>query len=256
MIRFAAALLFFSAFSVQAQDYIVTTKSDTLRGEIRILSYDRVDRVQLGSGKNKQVFPAFQVLSVRIDGQLYKPSRHETTVQLMKVLKGGYLSLYAYRMNNQTTYDGRYLVKMDGSSMELPNLTFKKSVSFYLEDCSSISERVKQGELSKKDIDLIIDEYNKCIEAKGSIVTPVIVSEPVVITDNEKLTTIKSLLTKVEATDFSAKKDAVDLLKDIQSKVSKNESIPNYLTEGLKSYLSSQPALQQDLEKLLGLLKN
>jgi len=255
MIRFAAALLLFSAFSVQAQDFVVTTKSDTLRGEIRILSYDRVDRVQLGSGKNKQVFPAFQVLSAMIDGQLYKPSRHETTVQLMKVLKGGYLSLYAYRMNNQTTYDGRYLVKMDGSSMELPNLTFKKSVSSYLEDCSSISERVKQGELSKKDIDVIIDEYNKCIEAKGNV-TPVIVSEPVIVTDNEKLTTIKSLLTKVEATDFSAKKDAVDLLKDIQSKVSKNESVPNYLAEGLKSYLSSQPALQQDLEKLLGLLKN
>lgn len=257
MIRLVAALLLFSAFSVRAQNYVVTTKSDTLKGELRMLTYDRVDRVQIGSGKTKEVILAYQVRALMLDGQLYKPSRHESTVQLMKVLKSGYLSLYAYRMNNQTTYDGRYLVKMDGSSIELPNLTFKKSVSTYLEDCSSISSRVKEGELSRKDIDQIIDEYNKCIDAKGGASKEIVALTPEVAVpvENEKVAAAKSLLAQVEAADFAAKKDAVDLLKDIQSKLSKNEPVPNYLSDGLKSYLSSQPALQQGLEMLLALLK-
>jgi len=63
------------------------------------------------------------------------------------------------------------------------------------------------------------------------------------------------LMKKIDAEEFPSKKDALDLLRDIQGKVSKNESVPNYLTEGLKSYVSSVPALTEDLNKLLGLLQ-
>lgn len=58
----------------------------------------------------------------------------------------------------------------------------------------------------------------------------------------------------VNAGDFLSKEDASDLLKDVLKKVEKGEKVPNYLTEGLKSYLGKTP-LSGDLDSLLELLK-
>lgn len=120
----------------------------------------------------------------------------------------------------------------------------------FLEDCKSTAAKIKSGELTKKDIEKIIDDYNDCMKNRGTIA-----SAPVVETNNETLEMIESLIKKIEAEEFPSKKDALDLLRDIQGKVRKNESVPNYLTEVLKSYLSSIPALTEDLNKLLGLLQ-
>ncbi len=247
-------MLMLISYSTIAQktNYLITSKADTLFGELRILSYDQLDRVQLEVNKKKEMFTALQLLSINKDGQEYKPLQYDTKIMLMKVLKRGYLSMYAFRLPNQNSYDGRLLTKLDGSSMEVPNLGFKKILSGYLEDCESVSAQIKGGELSRKEIDKIIDDYNECIETNNS--TPII-SESVPAMNSEVALAIESLVKKVEAEDFSAKKDALDLLRDIQSKVGKNETIPNYLSEGLKSYLSSVPALSDDLEKLVALLK-
>jgi len=250
MVRTLAALMLI-AISANAQtNYVITSKADTLYGKVRILSYDQLDRVQVEAGKKKEIFTALQVLSVSIDSQVYKPVQYEKKIYLMKQVKSGYLSLYAFRMENQSSYDGRFLVKLDGSTLEVPNITFKKWMENFLEDCKSTAEKIKSGELTKKDIEKIIDDYNDCMKNQGSI-TPA----PVVETGNDTLQMIESLRKKIEAEEFPSKKDALDLLRDIQGKVSKNESVPNYLTEGLKSYLSSVPALTEDLNKLLGLLQ-
>lgn len=237
----------------QKTNYLITSKADTLFGEMRILSYDKIDRVQLEVGKKKETFTALQLLSINKDGQEYKPFQYDNRITLMKVLKHGYLSLYAFRLPNQNGYDGRMLVKLDGTSMEVPNLAFKKLVSNYLEDCESVSSLIKNGELGKKEIDKIIDDYNTCIATKDA--NPVVVETAPTPAATEVTQSIESLIKKVEDEEFSSKKDALDLLRDIQTKVAKNETIPNYLTEGLKSYLSSVPTLTDDLNKLLDLLK-
>ena len=59
----------------------------------------------------------------------------------------------------------------------------------------------------------------------------------------------------MDAEDFIAKKDAQDILKDIQSKVMKNESVPNYLIDGLKSSLANTPSLAKDVDVFITLLK-
>jgi hypothetical protein len=247
MVRIFAALMLF-AFSAHAQtNYVVTSKADTLYGKVRMLSYDQLDRVQLEVGKKKETFTALQVLSVSIDSQVYKPIQYEKKIVLMKIIKSGFLSLYAFRIENQSNYDGRYLVKLDGSTMEMPNLSFKKFMENFLKDCKAIAAKIKSGELTRKEINEIIDEYNTCM--KNQITTPPVVE------DNKTLLAIDSLIKKIDTEDFSSKKDALDLLRDIQLKVSKNESVPNYLTEGLKSYLSSVPSLTEDLTKLLALLQ-
>lgn len=247
MFRTLAALVLFAITANAQTSYVITSKADTLYGNVRILSYDQLDRVQLEVGKKKETLTALQVLSVNIDSQVYKPVQYEKKILLMKELKSGYLSLYAFRIESQTRYDGRWLVKLDGSSMELPNLSFKKFMENFLKDCKSVAAKIKGGELSKKDINQIIDEYNMCL--KNQVTTPPVAE------GNETLMAIESMIKKIEGEEFPSKKDALDLLRDIQGKVSKNESVPNYLTEGLKSYLGNVPSLTDDLNKLIALLQ-
>ncbi|MEQ1584799.1 MAG: hypothetical protein ABL895_02905 [Cyclobacteriaceae bacterium] len=247
MLKTFAALMLFACCANAQTNYLITSKADTLYGKVRILSYDLMDRVQLEAGKKKETFTALQVLSVSIDSQLYKPVKYENKILLMKLLKSGYLSLYAFQMENQTRYDGRFLLKLDGTGTEVPNLSFKKFMENFLKDCNTIALKIKSGELTRKDINKIIDEYNTCM--KNQVTTPPVVE------GNETLLAIESMIKKIEAEEFPSKKDALDLLRDIQGKVSKNESVPNYLTEGLKSYLSNVPSLTEDLNKLFGLLQ-
>lgn len=253
MVRLLVVLILFS-FTLKAQtNYLVTSKADTLYGEVKVLTYDELDRAQINIDKKKKTFTALQVLSLNIEGQVYKPVQYDKSILFMKLLKSGYLSLYAYRLPNQNNYDGRFFMKLDGTTLEVPNLNFKRILSKYLEDCESISYKVKEGELGRKDLDQIIDDYNLCMSNKSSVALSAAV--PPVIISNEGTKAIDAILKKAEGEDFQSKKDALDLLRDIKSKVEKNETVPNYLTEGLKSYLSSVPALSDDLEKLLSLLK-
>ncbi|MFZ5970691.1 MAG: hypothetical protein ACOYXA_03780 [Bacteroidota bacterium] len=235
---------------VSAQgDWVVTLKNDTLRGEVRILTYDLMDRVQVKSEEGRQVFTAVQVRNVQIAGDDYQPVKMDNRIHLMKLLSQGYLSLYAFRLENQNSYDGRCLVKLGGATLELPNLTFKKTMATFLEDCEAVSEKVKEGAWSKKDLDVIIKEYNTCIAAQSR-------QKIVADASDEKTDRIEALRSKVEQSDLESKSDVLELLSDLQKKVSKGEAVPNYLTEGLKSYLDKQPAFAADLAEVIRLVKN
>src|SRR6266487_545594 len=149
-----------------AQDYVVLAKGDTVKGVIKLLSFDQLDRVQV-SGIKKQTYTAMQVRSIAIEKQEYKPYKMENSIRFMKVLKPGYLSLLAFRPNGQGSWDGRYLYKMDGAGIELPNLSFKKSLGKFLSDCDVLAEKLDKGEFAKRDIERIIDLYNACIQTKS-----------------------------------------------------------------------------------------
>ncbi len=249
MFRLFVAFLFLSVATQAQNDFLITSKLDTIFGKPRILSYDLIDRVQIEVNKKKESFTALQVHLVTIDSQVYKPIQYEKKIYLMKLVKSGYLSLYAFKLENQTTYDGRLMTKLDGTRMEVPNLSFKKFMANFLDDCSTIVSKIKSGDLSKKDLDKIIDEYNLCITNANK--DKAIPTNEV----NEKSVAITNLIEKIEAEDFTSKKDALDLLKDIQNKVNNNEPVPNYLTDGLKGYLAGTPALTEDLNALLSLLQ-
>jgi len=247
--------LWLIGYSAIAQsDYLITTKSDTIKGDLRILSYDQLDRVQIAPGGKKQTYTALQVLLVSNDQEFYKPVQMEKTIRLMKVVRSGYLSLYGFKLPNQSTFDGRYLVKMDGSSMELPNLGFKKIMESFLEDCKELSEKVKNGELPKSKIEDIVDQYNACLlNQKPAVQEPIVSLESPGKTN--ELEAIQNLKNKISEQNFTSKNDALDILRDLESKVGRNENISNYLLEGLQSALKDQAALSEDLSKLIVLLK-
>lgn len=228
-------------------DYLVTSKADTIKGDIKLMSYDKIDRVQISNNGKKEVYTALQLLLVSMDNVNYKPIQKENTIRLMQVLKSGYLSLYAFNFPNQYLFDGRYMVKLDGSAMEVPNISFKKIMANFLKDCSEVSEKIKKGELGKSDINTIIDEYNICVAnlkpATNAIAT------------SEELKALQNLSAKVRELNFDTKEDALDILKDMQSKLEKKEKVSNYLIGGLETALKDQSALTEDLTKLIDLLK-
>ncbi|MBI1770415.1 MAG: hypothetical protein HYR67_18755 [Bacteroidetes bacterium] len=236
------------------KDYALSAKGDTLKGELKINSFDNLDRLQVNAGGKKSSFTALQIKSFVKEGITYQSVKYDNSIRFMRVIKSGYLSLLAFNQTNQGSWDGRYLTKKDGSSMEVPNLAFKKLLSKYLGDCQEVHDRIENGELPKRDLEKIVDLYNVCLQVKTETQTTAKPSSAPSF-DSEKMLAIKKLSEKVEAENFLTKKDVLDLLKDIQGKVSKNEAVPNYLAEGLKSYLADTPSLLKEANELVALLK-
>ena len=251
-------ILILIQFAALAQsDYLITLKSDTVKGDLRILSYDQLDRVQVSNNSKKEMFKALDILTLNIGNEFYKPVQIEKSIRLMKIIKTGYLSLYAYRIDNQVTYDGRYLVKLNGDVMEMPNLGFKKIMASFLEDCSELSEKLKKGDLGKGNTDEIIDQYNVCVtkEKPGMTIVPELASPPESLAAANQKEAIQNLMNKIKELNFTTKEDALDILRDIETKVKRNDTVSNYLIEGLQSTLKDQPTLSEDLVKLIALFK-
>ena len=252
-IQVTLAVLCLLPLSVVGQaDYLVTAKGDTLTGQLKLFSYDLIDRVQVTALNKKTTYTAPQVRSFSKEGVVYRPERYENAIRFMKVLKDGFLTYYAFS-TGQNLWDGRFLKKKDGSGMEVPNLAFKKMMANYLNDCAEVQYRLEKGEFSRKDIERIVDLYNVCLQAK----TDAIVSKPKtsIVIDTDKALAVKNMIARVESENFLIKKDVFEVLADIQSKVAKNEVIPNYMLEGLKSYLADTPSLTKDLDTFVVLLK-
>lgn len=246
-------LILFSRQAVAQADFAVTARGDTLRGEVRILTYDLIDRVQIKADARKENLTALQVRMVFLEGKEFIPLKFDNSVRLMQVITPGYLSLYAFRLPNQVTYDGRFLAKRGGESMEVPNLSFRKTMGAFLEDCPDVATKVTSSQWGKRQLDSIILSYNACIDAKSVRSAP---PAAVPLAGNAALQKISLLKDKVSQSDLAAKNDVLDLLNDISQRVSRQEAVPNYLTEGLKSYLANQAGFGDDLNALLEVIKN
>jgi hypothetical protein len=254
-LRFITIVVFLITLQNSAfaqSDYAVSSRGDTLRGELKILTSDPVDHLQIIVGNKKTNYTALQIKSIFHSGIDYRTVKYENSYLFMKLKKSGYLSLLQFREPGQQVMNGQFLSKSDGSGIEVPNLSFKKALAKYLSDCKDVSARIEKGDFGKRDLENIIDLYNACIQTKTESLA--IKTQPIDI-DSEKVLAVKNFTAKVEAESLVTKKDAVDVLKDIQSKVKKNEVIPNYLIEGLKSYLIDTPSLSKDLDSLIALLK-
>jgi hypothetical protein len=248
------SILFLASYGGIAQaDYVLTLKSDTLRGDVRILSYDQIDRVQVSVNGKKQLLSALDVRLVSLNNEYYKAVQQEKSVRLMKIIKSGYLSLYGFKLPNMTTYDGRYLVRLDGANMELPNLGFKKTMSSLLEDCAEISDKVKNGVLGKNKIEEIVESYNICV-SKPKETSPVetVAADP---DKTARLQAIQNLSAKINELNFDGKGDALDILHDMQSKVEKGENVSKYQMDGLQTILKDQPAITEAWSTLVNLFK-
>jgi len=232
-----------------AQDYVVTSLGDTVRGQLKPLLHGLDKKVQVtGEDKKKVAYPMFQVRSFFYKNEIYQPVKGPEGYAFMKLLKSGYLSLYSFQLPNQVSYDGLFLFRKDGEGMEVPNLSFKRYMKKFLEDCVSVVEKIDEGELGKKELNQIIDEYNLCVAARTVDHSKIIAEKK----EQIKIITAWDVLeqkVKSEA-DFEGKSNALEMIHEIKGKVSASEKIPNFLLEGLKSTLT-QDVFKVELENAL-----
>jgi hypothetical protein len=236
----------------QAQDFVVLAKGDTIKGALKALTYGPDKKLQVTEpGKKKVTYPLFQVRSYTLGGEVFVPARGPAGYTFMKVLKPGFLSLLAFQMENQVTFDGRFLLKKNGEGIEVPNLSFKKALKTFLADCGNVSDKIENGTYGKKDLDVIIEEYNTCVSGTQVVKNQQIVERAERV---QKLNPWDVLETKVKAADeFEGKKDGLEMIAEIKGKISRGEKIPNFMIEGLKSTLNReefQTALQEALLQL------
>jgi hypothetical protein len=218
-----------------AQDYVVTTRGDSLTGETRPLFFGPEKKVQLvGENKEKTTFSLFEVRAFSTQGEIYHPVKGEKGYVFMKLIQPGYLSLYAFQMEDQTRFDGLMLKKMDGATLLVPNLGFKKYLGNFLDDCPEVSAKVREGEFGKKDLKEMINAYNGCIANRTVDHGKAIVNQRI---ETEKSSAWASLEEKVRGKDFSEKDNALDMIAEVRKKIQRQESIPNFLLEGLKKSL-------------------
>jgi hypothetical protein len=253
---FIPAVMVFCSLTAVADDYVVSIKNDTLRGKIEIQTYGTIDRVQVVSvDKKKTILTAIQVATVSLNNEIYSPVRTNYGFRFMKLVKPGFVSLYMGRRATSPTdsgfyYDVEFLVKKDGSSMEVSGMSFKRSISNFLSECAVIKNRIDKEDLGRKDLDRILTMFNTCIEDQ----THASKALPPVGNDDQRMVMLKGLRTKIEVSSLSAKKDAVDIVNDMVGKVEHNQNIPNYQLDGLKNILKDSPDLAADFEKIVPLL--
>lgn len=238
-------ILLFSAITTgvcSAQDYLVTATGDSLSGTIKMLNYGVDKKVQIAQeGKKKEVYPLFKVKAFSIASEIYQPVKGPNGYVFMKLLKKGYLSLYAFQPQNQNNYDGLYLLKRDGDGMEVPNLTFKKSMKRYLDDCPTVADKIESDVLNKRDINEIVDQYNQCVMNRSNLIAKPAAQAPtapsVSAERSEKVGIWEALESKVQGADLADKENALDMIAEIKNKVNSNQRVPNFLIEGLKAAL-------------------
>jgi hypothetical protein len=241
------------SIGVLAQDFVVTIQGDTLAGEVKPLTYGPEKKVQITeAGKKKVVYPFYKIKSFAFNDEIYQPVKGPQGYTFMKLIKGGYLSLFSFPSANQNLYDRQYLMKMDGSGIEVPNITFKKGMKKFLDDCPVVADKIDSDALNKKDLLQIIDEYNACITNSAANNRTVVESKPVV--PAKIVDSWNALETKVKSQpDFPEKGNALEMIAEIKNKVSTSQKIPNFLIEGLKSSLS-EDEFKAELDSALNTL--
>jgi hypothetical protein len=232
-----------------AQDIFISSKGDTLKGEVKQIAFGPEKKVQvITADKTKTVFSIFQTRLFVDKNVTYVPVKGPKGYVFMKLIKPGYLSLLGFQAENQTNYDALFLLKRDGTGQEIPGLTFKKVMTRFLAECPEVVSRIDNGDLGRKDVDQIVDQFNACIEGKTAAQDKVSAQ---VQEQSKKISAWDVLQEKVKSKqDFEGKQDALEMITDIKGKIQRNEKIPKFLLEGLKSSLENA-SLSGELENAI-----
>jgi len=229
------------------QDFVLTVKGDTVKGNVKLLSYDLVDRLQVNAGKKKTTYTAMQVRLASIKGNQFAPVKLDNSIRMMKVIRQGFLSLYGYRVAGQSAYDTKVLAKLGVNSIEVPNIGFKRFVGDLVADCPTVADKIKQGDFDRNNVDVMVDEYNACVSSMNA-------QRVAAATDTPATDLIEQMKTKVNASDLANKSEVNDLLNSIADKIRKEETVPSYMKEGLKGYIGTREDLKGEMEKLFSLI--
>ncbi|MEQ8924309.1 MAG: hypothetical protein RLO81_00775 [Fulvivirga sp.] len=246
MLRLVILLLTLTTFSLaNGQDMLYTAEGDTLRGKVIIeLPEMLFEDVVLKHDEGRTRYKAYEIIGFTKDDELYQTVRLNNKYRIMRVEKSGYLSLYYFREDESYDFGSRYLEKLDGNGLVVPNISFKKQLTEFLNDCEGVAEAIEEKKLKKNDLDEIIDQYNECI-AKNTVKRTLEVTE-VKDTEHPAIAIIDTMLPKIPAENIELK----TLLKDILSKVVAGKPIPGYLISALKDQTKDLESISTEVSAL------
>jgi len=231
-------------------DYIVLTLGDSLKGKVAFLNYGIDQKVQFtDENKKRTVYTMKQVKAFQYNDEIYHLVKLNDRYSYLKLITSGYLSLYAFQLDNQQNWDGRYLFKRDGKGMEVPNIGFKKKMGEFVADCDELSMEISGGELGRNDLLDILKKYNSCIDQRTALIG---MTQQQKIVSAEKANTWNELETKTKASDSLNDKEAVlEMIGEARSKTEKGEKIPKFLIDGLKRAFEGNLELENLLTEIL-----
>lgn len=245
-------MIVWSASGFAQPGYVVSVTGDTLRGNLIIESNEKIDRVRVKNAKS--VFlSALQVKSLQIENQAFKPVTYDSKLRFMRVMQDGYLSILAFQSShNSFNYDGILLLKADGEMMELPRLNFKKAMPEIIDD-KPLADSIAAGFLGRADLETIVARYNKKIQMRTA---EIMKYNKAVEAGLPVVEIVKKLRSIVSETTFESKGDALEILQDIETKLTRGEAVPSYTLKALQSVLKEQAAAKDLISDLQIALKN
>lgn len=242
------SLIVLCSFAANAQDYVVTIQKDTLYGEVEVLLPDEFyEEVSISVNGDKQRIKSYQLLEVFSDSSIYHPAKIQNKYRLLKLIEGGYLSLYLYRADQTYDFNTYYLLKSTTEGMIVPNISFRKRVTEFLSDCDEVVTKLDDKTYKKNDLVEIIKDYNICLEKytqnKFDNSAPVLQEE-----DRSALALITSIEHKIKS---EGNDELETLLGDIKQKVKSGSTVPSYLISALKEQTSALEGLKEEVDQLL-----
>ncbi|MDH5380663.1 MAG: hypothetical protein OEW75_07425, partial [Cyclobacteriaceae bacterium] len=193
------------------------------------------------------------VIKFSRDGEIYHTIKFGEKYTYMKLIKEGYLSLYTARYDNSSDFSISIFKKMDGEVIEIPNIGFKKYLSEFLSECSDVQSGILNGTYKRKDLDIIQEEFNNCIEEKTQLINNTeskTDSEPDL--SNPKLDELISKITSaINNSDIENKSDVLEIIDAINKRKQSGESIPNYLSNSLVNELEGHEKLTELADELI-----
>jgi hypothetical protein len=228
-----------SISNIAAQDSLFTTRGETFYGKVMLYKNQyQQEVIDMKIGKKKRSFRIVEVEKYIQEGEVYKSIFALGAYKIGKVIsEGEYLTQYLYMptgFGKRAPFSQIILIKKNGNYLDLPKtLSFAKAVSDYLIDCPTVSQKVKDKTLGRKEVEEIIAEYNGCMTVTAE--------------EGIDLETFKGMLQTFrlklqESNKVDNKKAVRSMLKDYESKHDMGDEIPEYLIKGIAD------AVQDDLE--------
>lgn len=237
-----------STNALLAQDYLITTKGDTLKGPIVFQLNGKVESATV-RGEKRETISAIGTREAIVKGKRFKPVQFNGSVLFMEILTEGYLSLLAFQPANLRSYDGRLLQKRDGQLLEVPSLGFKRFVSAYVSDYPDLATKIKDGALDSKDLNEIISQYNNFISGKTETSKA---QDKIASAQQSKVELLNSLKTEIENSSLPLKQDASDIITDWLEKIKKEKPPMPYMLKALRTALEPRQDLLDKIEGLAG----
>lgn len=246
-----------SAVATAQSEEVYLTTGDTLTGKIDILlPSEAFEEIILKTDGNKRRIKSFQMLGFKSDDKTYKIIKYGLKYRIMQEILDGYLGLYRFRSGNSYDFGSRFLYKATNEGMEVPNITFKKSVAEFVEECPDVQTAVKNKVYKGSNIEDMVKAFNECLD------------ETPQYSDNEgedkkskkkdakpskELKLIQSISAKLKAEGID--EELVTLLDDIEGKIENGEKVPGYLTGALQESAGKYETVQKEVAALIEILK-